>query len=76
MPDNAKNGEASVVNTVFYRFDREALRDMIEEEGYDIDDPEFEDIEDDVEALFAHDLGEAIGSALDELIRDKAGSEE
>ena len=76
MPDKTGNGEARGGNVVFYRFDREALRDMIEEEGYDPDDPEFADIEDDVHALFAHDLGETIGSALDELVRDKAGVEE
>ena len=71
-PDDAASG----CNVVFYSFDREALRDMIEEEeGYNPDDPEFADIEDDVHALFAHDLGETIGSALDELVRDKAGSE-
>lgn len=75
-PNGSASGDDSGGNVVFYPFDREVLRAMIEEEGYDPDDPEFADIEDDVHAMFTHNLGETIGSALDELVRDKAETED
>lgn len=66
----------AVSDRTLYSFRCSDLRDMVEERGYDYDDPRFAEIEDAVEAMFAHEYGDLIGGSVEDVITRLSGYEE
>lgn len=80
MADNKNTGVgtpevATRSKRMLYSFSSEDLRDMVEERGYDYDDPRFATIEDDVEMMFAHEYGDLIGGSVEDVITDLSGED-
>lgn len=79
MDDEERVSEASGYKAL-YVFDREALRDMIEDGGCDPDDPVFAGLEDEAALMIAEEYGDLIASDVGDLIsrrmRNGEGEEE
>lgn len=80
MADNKNTGVgtpevATSSKRMLYSFSIDDLRDMVEERGYDYDDPRFATIEDDVEMMFAHEYGDLIGGSVEDVITGLSGED-